>query len=299
MDYKRILKNKEVRFRILQLLKFIPDEIMVKIQYKIKLGRNLNLINPKRFTEKLQWYKLNYHNTLMTICADKYGVREYVKSKGLDDILIDLYSVYDNPSDINFGSLPNKFVLKTNNGNGTNIFCNNKSKLSVDEVKKNLIYWMKQDFYLLGREWAYKNIKFKIIIEEFLQDRENIFNGINDYKFFCFNGRVKFIVVDVDRYVSHKRNFYNVNWNYINVSSDYPNIGDYITKPYALSDMIKIANRLSEDFPFVRVDLYYVNKKIYFGELTFYPFTGYVQFEPDEFDFKLGREFILPPKRVN
>ena len=127
-----------------------------------------------------------------------------------------------------------------------------------------------------------------------MEDSDNSFNGINDYKILCFNGKAKYIWVDVDRQTSHKRNFYDLDWNYIDVESDHPNFGDCLKKPQNLDEMIKIANIIAIDFPFVRVDLYSVDSKIIFGELTFYPCTGYLIFKPDKFDFLLGQDFILP-----
>ncbi|ALC92666.1 carbonic anhydrase [Bacillus sp. FJAT-18017] len=267
---------------------------MVKLQYRIKMGRKLNLKNPQRFTEKLQWYKLYYRIPLMTQCADKYKVREYIKSKGLSNTLNKLYAVHDSLDEINLTSLPEKFVIKTTNGSGTNFFCRDKSKFSLEDVKSSLSDWVKRDIYSAGREWSYKDVAPKVIVEELLEDKKNQFDGINDYKFLCFNGKAKYIVLDVDRHIEHKRNIYDIDWNFINVSTDHPNISESIPKPEGFEEMLAIANQLAADFPFVRVDLYWVNGKVYFGELTFYPWTGYVQFNPDEFDFILGNQFDLP-----
>lgn len=293
MNYKKIIKSQDLRFKILKALNFIPDSLMIKLQYKIKLGRSLNINDPKRYSEKLQWYKLNYRNPIMTKCADKYEVREYIKSKGLGCILNKLYLVCDSPNDIDLHLLPEKFVIKTTNGSGTNILCKNIDEFDIIESKKKLTNWLSRDYYSPGREWAYKDIKPRIIIEEYLEDQENRFDGINDYKFICFNGKVKYIVFDVDRQIGHKRNIYDKEWNFIDVSTDKPNIGDIIQKPKGLNQMIRVAEKLAEDFPTVRVDLYWVNNKIYFGELTFYPWTGYVSFKPDEFDFEIGNHFDL------
>lgn len=294
MNYKAIVKSQETRFKILKLLRFIPDSLMVKFQYRIKLGRKLNLKNPQRYTEKLQWYKLNYRVSLMTQCSDKYRVRDYIKSKGLENILNKLYAVYNSIDEINFNELPNKFVMKTTNGSGTNILCKDKNEIEIEEIKRLLNQWIHRDYFVSGREWAYKNVIPQIIVEEYLEDEENLFEGINDYKFICFNGEVRYIVFDVDRQVKHRRNIYDTSWNFINVNTDHPNIGDCVKKPEGLNEMLRVANILSKDFPCVRVDLYWVNKKVYFGELTFYPWTGYVQFYPDEFDFIMGEKFKLP-----
>ncbi|MGG4287969.1 ATP-grasp fold amidoligase family protein [Priestia megaterium] len=257
------------------------------------MGRKLNLTSPKRWTEKIQWYKIYHRNSLMTQCADKYEVRQYINSKGLAHILTELYATYENAEEIDFSTLPQKFVMKTTNGSGTNILCEDKSELNPNQVKSFLEGYMQRNNYSAGREWSYKNIVPKIIVEELLEDKENQFSGINDYKFLCFNGKAKYIVLDVDRHIEHKRNIYDADWNFMDIDTDYPSFGDVVSKPQGLEEMLEIANKLSADFPFVRVDLYWVNNKVYFGELTFYPWTGYVQFTPDEFDFKLGNEFTL------
>jgi len=294
MDYKKIIKNKELRLKVLHSLRFVPDSWMLKLQYRIKMGRKLNLKKPQRWTEKIQWYKIFYRTSLMTQCADKFDVRNYVKEKGLDHILNKLYAVYEDVNQVDFESLPQEFVMKTTNGSGTNIICKDKSKLNIVKVKQSMHEWMERDNFASGREWSYKGILPKIIVEEFLEDKNNQFNGINDYKFLCFNGKVKYIVFDVDRHYGHKRNIYDEEWNFVNVNTDHPNFGDCVPRPDGLDEMLRVSSILAEDFPFVRVDLYWVNGKVYFGELTFYPWTGYVQFDPDKFDFILGEKFELP-----
>src|SRR5690625_4768072 len=186
-----------MRFKILDLLRFIPDKYMIELQYFIKTGRKLNLKNPKRFTEKLQWYKLFYRDPLMTKCADKYQVREYVKERGHGDILIPNYGVYSNAREIDFESLPDKFILKTNNSSKTNIICKDKSTLNIGETIKVLNSWINKRPVHLGREWAYYDIEPKIICEKLLIDESNNTGELNDYKFFCFNGQAEYIWVDV------------------------------------------------------------------------------------------------------
>jgi hypothetical protein len=292
--YKKIIKNQNTRFRILRFLKFVPDEVMIKIQYRVKTGRKLNLRNPQRYTEKLQWYKLNYRNPLMTICADKYSVRKYIESKGLGNILNDLYGVFESPDEIDFDKLPDKFVIKTVNGSGTNLFCKDKYNFDLNYAKKCIDDFFMRSSTSAGREWCYYDIPKKIIVEQYLEDKKKPDKSIDDYKFICFNGEVKYIVLDVDRFTNHKRNIYDTNWNYLNIISDCPSFGDIVKRPEGLEEMIIVANRLAEDFPAVRVDLYWINNRIYFGEMTFFPWSGYVNFEPDEFDFILGEQFALP-----
>jgi len=297
INYKKLIKTRGMRLKILSALEFIPDKPMLYLQYFLKFNRLLNLRNPKRFTEKLQWYKLYYRDPLMKKCVDKYLVRDYVESKGLDDLLNELYGVYNVPEEIDFDLLPNEFVIKTTDGGGGNniIIYRNKDDFNIKQTKSKLNNWLNLRKNLSGgREWSYRNSKSRIIIEKLLVNKNNAAAGINDYKFFCFNGKPEYIVVDKDRYIEHKRNFYDINWNFIKVESDHPYFGDTMAKPDNLDEMIEIASILAEDFPFVRVDLYNIDGEIIFGELTFYPWSGYVQFKPDEFDFTLGKELSLP-----
>lgn len=292
--YKKLISNQKTRFAILRMLRFIPDKTMLKLQYRIKLKRKLDLKTPKRYTEKLQWYKLNYHDPAMMKCVDKYGVRDYITAKGLNEILNTLYQVVDDPAQIDFDALPDKFIIKTTNGSGTNIICRDKTTLNIEETKSKLKDFLSMAEASAGREWAYGGSSKRIIIEQLLEDPSNQDLGVSDYKFLCFGGEPKYIVYDKDRFSDHKRNFYNVDWNYVSVDSDVGCFGDVVEKPKNLGRMIEIARQLSKDFPAVRVDLYNIDGQIYFGELTFYPWSGYVQFSPDEFDIELGDYFALP-----
>lgn len=291
--YKNIISDKNLRFRILRLLRFIPDKLMIRIQYFIKLKRWLNLKNPKRYTEKIQWYKLFYRNPLMVKCVDKYAVREYVEEKGLGHILNTLYGVYDSFDDIDFDALPDKFIIKANNGSGTNYICKDKSRLDVEKLRKEFADFFMQAGASAGREWAYEGVKPRIIVEELLEDNTSHDKSISDYKFLCFGGHPEYVVYDVDRFTNHKRNIYDTEWNNIHISSDCPCSDKEYPKPDKLEEMLEIAKVLSSDFPAVRVDLYCVEGKIYFGELTFFPWSGYVQYEPDNFDFEVGKKFQL------
>jgi hypothetical protein len=266
---------------------------MLKLQYRIKLGRKLDLKNPKRYTEKIQWYKLHYRNPVMMDCVDKYNVRQFVEGKGLGSILNTLYQVVDTPDEIDFCALPEKFIIKTTNGSETNIICKNKHELDVVQTKDKLRHFLTMAEASAGREWAYEGSSKKIIVEQLLEDHNNPDGGICDYKFLCFSGKPEYVVYDKDRFTGHKRNFYDTQWNYLKVDSDCPCFGDSIPKPANFERMLEIAEILSKDFPAVRVDLYNIDGKIYFGELTFYPWSGYVQFLPDTFDFTLGEKFDL------
>lgn len=300
-EYKKYIKSPEVRNKILNLLWFVPDSVMLKLQYRIKLKRKLNLKNPKRYTEKIQWYKMYYRNPLMHKCVDKYLVRDYVKEKGLENILVKLYGKYDSIHDVDFDKIPQSFVIKTTHGGGglNVIVCNDKNELDFNEIFTKLSSGDKP-FRVRsgGREWAYYGLKPGIIVEELLTNTENPEAGINDYKIFCYNGKPEYIVVDVDRYIGHKRNFYNTDWENLHVTSDCPAADREVERPKKLNEMLKISSILSEGFPYVRVDLYEVGEQVFFGEMTFYPWSGYVQFIPDKFDFIFGNHFILTPNTV-
>ncbi len=295
--YKKIFRSQKVRHAILNVLRFVPDKSMLKLQYRIKMGKKLNINQPLTYTEKLQWYKLYYRDPLMTKCADKHQVRDYLAQRGYPELSCKEYGVFDKAEDINLEELPNKFVIKTTNGSGTNILCKDKSTFDLSGAITEINGWLKRDCYGLGREWAYKDIEPKIIIEEYLEDKENVYDGINDYKFLCFNGKAYYVVFDADRYVGHKRSIYDADWNYVDVGTDCEKLGDVVPRPEGFDEMKRIAEDLAKDFPCVRVDLYWVNHRPYFGELTFYPWTGYVVFDPREFDIELGEKFVLPEKK--
>ncbi len=291
--YKKIIKSQKARMAILKALSFIPDKAMIKLQYWIKLKRHLNLENPQRYTEKLQWYKLFYRNPVMTTCVDKNKVRDYIIKQGLSEILPIRYQTVKRPEEIKLEELPDSFIIKTANGSGTNIVCNDKSKISWLQTLAKLKEYMDRPQISAGREWAYNDVENSIIVEELLKDPENPYGGINDYKFICFAGNVYCVVVDVGRFTDHGRNFYTTDWQRINAVSDHRNFEPDIQKPKNLEKMLEIAAKLSKPFPHVRVDLYNINGRIYFGEMTFYPWSGYVQYTPDSFDFDLGENFIL------
>lgn len=299
MDYKRIFRNQNQRFAILNAMGFVPDRIMLGMQYYIKMGRICNFKKPEAWTEKIQLYKMYYRNPLLGSCVDKYKVRKYVEEKGLKDYLVQLYGTYESAEEINFDILPDSFVLKTTNGGGGQniIIVQDKTCLDIFAIKDQFAAWkkgFKAGRNSLGREWAYSQIKkFRIIAEELLVNKSNPESGIEDFKILCFGGVPKYIIVDKDRYTAHKRNFYDTEWNRIHVTTDHEQFETPYPRPANLADLLEIATLLSKDFPFVRVDLYNVDGKIYFGELTFYPWSGYVKFVPREFDKTLGSLFDI------
>lgn len=296
MNYKRLLPSKTIRLKLLALLNFLPDRLMIRLQYFLKTNRLPNLTNPKRYTEKIQWYKLNYRKPLMIICSDKVLVRNFVESRGLGNILNEIYGVYESPEEINFELLPNSFVLKYNNGSGVNFFVEDKSKVDRELVVSGLSKLIKNSNIKSGREWAYYDVKPKLLAERLFERDEN--NDIPDYKFFCFNGKVEYLYVMigyVDNHDAGRCSFFTREFNKLNYRrSEYAPISEQLSPPKNFEEMLRIAETLSKGFPHVRVDLYNLNGQIFFGELTFYPASGYTVFHPDEFDFIMGDKFMLP-----
>lgn len=293
MNYKKIIRSQNLRFKILRLLNIVPDSWMLRIQYRIKFDFWPDFKHPTRFTEKLQLYKMKYRNPVMPQCVDKYEVRKYVESKNLTYILNELYGVYNSFSEIELTGLPDQFVIKsTTGGGGFNVIViKDKSACNWNEIRKKVNTWNQhqQGAISSGREWAYSGMgKSRIIIEKILEDTQN--TDLTDYKFFCFNGKPYCVQVDTGRFDGHHQNYYDMEWRSLGVHCTYPE-GELQDEPQNFDEMKRIAAQLSLDFPFVRVDLYNIEGKIYFGELTFYPSSGYGKFHPDAFDFELGLNF--------
>lgn len=291
LNYKKYIRSQKVRFFILRCLSWIPDSVMLRIQFRIKMGYWPNLNHPKTYSEKLQVYKLRYRNPIMCRCVDKYEVRQYVKDKGLGYILNDLYGVFNSAEEIDFKKLPCQFVAKTTDGSGGQdvIIVDDKTAINEKEVKSFLSSRLGKKDINPGREWAYTGIKKpRIVIEKLLGGG----TGLEDFKFLCFNGKFKILWIDKDRYTNHRRGFWNENLEYMpKVSSDHENLEEPFELPGNIDEMIRISEKLSENFPHVRVDLYNICGKIIFGEMTFYPWSGYVIYKPESFDYQLGEFF--------
>ena len=295
MNIKNIIKSKSLRYTLLRMFSWLPDTLMLPLQYYLILNRKLNMHYPARFTEKIQCYKAFYRNPEMLKCTDKYLVRDYVTGKlGTDVYLNKLYQVCDKAEDIDFDSLPEMFVIKTTDGgNGDNVFiCRDKSKINIQEVKTLVNSWKNKKYYDISREWAYIGAKrSRIIIERFLSQENS--EELLDYKFFCFNGKPAFFKVDFDRQTNHKANYYTLEMELLPFGEgEYPpEPSRSFLKPENFQTMVELAEKLSNPFPFVRVDFYNISGVIYFGELTFYPASGYTKFIPDSADFELGKLF--------
>lgn len=276
------------------------DALYLKILYRLEFKRKLDLNNPITYSEKLQWLKLYYHNPIHTIMADKYAVKQYVKELVGEQYIIPTLFVWDCVEDIDWEQLPQQFVLKTthDSGNFGVIICKNKSKLDISSVEKRLRKSLNRSTFILGREWPYKNIKPQIIAEKYMED---IAQGeLRDYKFFCFDGAVKAMLIASGRHSGKDVcvDFYDRDFNWLPLRQSHENAEIHPQKPMLLSEMITLAERLSLGIPQVRVDLYESNGQIYFGEYTFFNSGGLTPFRPEEYDYQFGEWLTLPDKMI-
>lgn len=287
-------------FSIKELIKnCIPDKIYLKIIYKRVLGKRLNLSNPQTFNEKIQWLKLYDRNPEYTTMVDKYEVKEYVADKIGEQYIIPTLGVWDRFDDIDFDKLPDQFVLKCTHDSGGLVICRDKAKLDKIEAKRKIEASLKRNYYYPGREWPYKNVNPRIIAEEYMKDSET--DELKDYKFFCFNGEPVYCQVISDRSTNETIDFFDMDWKHQEFTglalphklfSSHP-----VPVPVTFYQMINTAKKLSEKIPFVRVDFYEVNNKMYFGEVTFYPASGFGVFTPEQWNISLGQMIQLPEKR--
>lgn len=274
----------------------ISDEKFLKLLYKMKFKKELDLNNPKTFNEKIQWLKLYDRKDKYTIMSDKHAAKEYVSKIIGKEYIIPTIGVWEKFEDIDFSKLPEEFVLKCTHDSGTVIICKDKSKLNLKKIRKKINKNLKRKYYYTGREWPYKNIKPKIIIEKYLKDSKEP----KDYKFMCFNGKVKCSFVCSNRRGKDglKVDFYDLQWNKMPFERHYPNSKEDIKKPKNFNLMIKLAEKLSFGIPFLRVDFYEINGRVYFGELTFFPGSGFEEFTPAKYDRILGDMLELPSKKI-
>lgn len=296
MNFRKKIRRKFL-YTVANALRFVPDKWMLTAQYFVWTKNWMHWNNPRRFSEKMQYYKVFYRDSKMFPCTDKYLVRSYVKERlGNDDILNTLYQVCDNAEEINFEKLPAQFVIKTTDGgNGDNIvICKDKHSLNIEKTIKEVNSWRNKKYYIISREWAYKgDVKPRIVVEKFLCDDDNVDGQIDDYKFLCYHGKFRFLWLDKDRYTNHRRCYFDEKLNFLKGCSDYPTMDVAPQLPSNINEMIDIAQKLAEPFPFARVDLYNIGGKIIFGEITFYPASGYNTYKPDSFDFELGKYFDI------
>jgi hypothetical protein len=275
---------------LLDYYRYLQDKQCVNGLYETRFNQKINWQHPRGFNEKIQMFKITKKAEQLWPYVDKYEVRKFVEKQIGAEYLAKLYGIFDRVEDIQLDELPNSFVLKATHGSGWNILCPDKKNLNWPEAKQKLSEWLKLNYYFsFGRERQYKKIPPRIICEEFLNPEKS---DLSDYKIFCFQGKPYMIQVDVNRHAEHKRNFYDPEWNLLDLQFSKPNTEKPITKPKNLEKMIEVATQLAAPFHFVRVDLYNVDGKIYFGELTFTPGNGGIQFKPVEYDRIFGKLFV-------
>lgn len=268
---------------------WLSDKYYLKLVFWGETGNKLDLNSPITYNEKIQWLKLFDRKPEYITYVDKYAVREYIKKTIGEQYLIPLIGLYESVQEIKWDALPNKFVMKCTHGSGSNIICSDKEELNIDDSVKKLNKWMKKSWYWFGREWPYKNVKPRIICEQYLA------NNITDYKFMCFNGEPKLIQVHCNRNKeNHSIDFYDITWKKTEIRRIKSTNDELIAPPQNLNKMIEIAKLLSVNEIHVRVDLYEVSGKIYFGEKTFYSASGYSSFAKEEYDKLLGSWIRLP-----
>ena len=273
----------------------ISDSTYLKWHYYFNMRRFPNLISPKTYNEKLQWLKINEHNLLYTKMVDKLLVKDLVEKKIGGKHVIKTLGVWETPESIDWNTLPDKFVLKTTQGGGNVgvVVCKNKQKFDKHAAINSLRKGLSLDLYKKSREWPYKNVKPMVFAEEYMEDE---FGELRDYKFFCFNGKVKMLFVATERQKREEPffNFFDENYNPLNLKQGHPVNTIIPEKPKGFEKMVEIAEKLSEAIPHVRIDLYIINGNVYFGEYTFYHFGGVVPFEPNGWDEKIGSWLELP-----
>ena len=283
-----------VRFSFL-----FSDEAYLKLMYRLRLRKRLDLKNPITYNDKLQWLKLYYHRPDLTMMADKVAVKKYVADKIGSEYVVPLYGVWDHVDEIDWNSLPQQFVLKTNHdgGNFGIVICRDKETLDRTRAKKRLGASLRRDTFLLGREWPYKNIPHQVFAEKYIEDASN--NDLPDYKFYCFDGKVRLLYVSTERQFGTglKTDYFDENFNHLDLVQSYPTAHTAPRKPPHFELMKELAEKLSKGIPHVRVDFFEANGKVYFSEFTFFPYGGLAAFHPEEFDYQLGEYLVLPPKQ--
>lgn len=276
----------------------LSDERFLKLRFKCTIGKELDLENPTSFNEKLQWIKLYDRRPLYNTLVDKYAVRQWITEKIGQEYLVPLLGRWDRVEDIDFDSLPNQFVLKCNHHSGGVVVCKDKASFNREQAKASLAAQLKKNLYWHGREWPYKDVKPCIIAEQYLEDASG---DLLDYKFMCFNGQPKCSFICSDRFTGKGLHvtFFDLDWNVMPFERHYPSVKEGLPKPQQYEKMLELATILSKDIPFVRVDFYEVNGKIYFGEMTLFPGCGFEEFTPYSWDEKLGSWIQLPEKTEN
>lgn len=279
------------------IAKALPSDVFLRIHYRVSLGKPLNLSNPTTFNEKMQWLKLYYHDPDFTVMVDKYAVKDYVKSKIGEEYVIPSLGVYDSYEDIDFNELPDQFVLKCTHDSGGIAICKDKSCFNYAKAREKLTRSLSRNYYYLGREWPYKNVRPRILVEKYMENKNR--SNLDVYKILTFNGIPKIIqTIQNDKTPVESIDYFDCSWNKLDMRQDYPNSHDPLNKPACLDQMLQLAEELSKGTPFLRVDLYEIDGKVYFSEFTFYSDCGFAPFTPSDWDATLGSWIQLPDKKL-
>jgi len=266
---------------------FFSDKFFSKAMYKLFFKKRLSLTSPKTFNEKMQWLKLYDRNPIYTKMVDKYGSKQYVADAIGEKYVIPTIGVWDSADDIDFDSLPEQFVLKCTHDSGSILICKAKKEIDIKKTKAFFESRLKRNYYKLWREWPYKNVVPRIIAEPFLKDGDNEFLPV--YKIMCFEGEPQIIqTIQNDKQPNESIDYFDVNWNLLDMKQNYPNSKVPFSKPACLQEMIQLARTLAEKTHFLRVDFYSVNDEVKFSEFTFYSDAGITKFTPFEWDNILG-----------
>lgn len=279
-------------------LKFLPPPLYVRVYYEYYTGKKLNLKAPEEFNEKIQWLKVFYKDPRLTQLVDKYAVRAYVKEKVGEKYLNELLAVYDRVGEVDFSKLPDRFVIKGVHGCHFNLIVSDRGQLVPWKARLKLRKWMsKNQYYRGGLEWAYKNVPHRLMAEAYLEEMGK--KVINDYKFFCFDGQPLFLQIDLDRGEMDYRCYYDLNWKKLPFTTERNTFYEgELPRPVNFEEMVSVATRLAADFPFVRVDLYNLDGRVLFGEMTFYPADGRKEFIPQEYNRIIGDYLKLPEPKT-
>ena len=272
--------------------RLFSDKVAIKLKYRLIMKRKLDLKNPKTFNEKLNWIKLYYRKPIMTTMADKYEVKKYVSGIIGDEYVIPSIAIYNRWKEINFDSLEAPFVLKTTHSSGVIAVVKDKESFDFETAKKKFNKSLKENYFYSCREWPYKDIKPRIIVEQFIKDSKE--DNLPVYKFFCFDGEPYLVqTIKNDKTSYETIDYFDMNWERLDLKQNFENSEVPLSKPSNFEEMKQLAAKLSKGFPFVRVDLYSVDGKVYFSEFTFFSDAGYQRFYPDKWDLILGEKIKL------
>lgn len=278
------------RLLSLRVFRILPDKLFIRWQYRLYIGRSVNLKNPKAFNEKIQWLKLYNKKKIFITLVDKFEVRDFIKKKIGEQYLIPLIGVWDTYDEIDLNALPEQFVMKCTHDSGGLVICKNKSLLDHLKMEEKIKACLAKNYFWVGREWPYKHVKPRIIVEKYMADK---IDGVNsesllDYKFMCFHGKVRCIFTCTDRDTQLKVTFFTRNWSKLPFERHYPRDEKEIKPPVNLKKMIELSEKICEEIAFARIDFYEISGEIYFGEITLYPGCGLEEFSPPKWDYVLG-----------